>query len=226
MTIKRYPILTILMVSLLFTSCSMTKVIDSWKSKDAGDLSTKKTLVIARTNNSKARKAFENAILKQLRANKIDGAVSYDFIKDLNPEKKLTPAEIEEAKVKIREKGFNAVAITVLKDRKSTIKMSKEGGYYAGATYSSALNPYLYDFYTYYSHPNSLPTARFSGNYVEETYNEQESVTYFLETLVFDLDKPEKEQLIGLVTASLEEPGSAIEVADSYARTIAKTLKK
>jgi hypothetical protein len=210
----------------LLTSCSLTKVINSWKADDASEIKSKNVLVIARTNNAKARKAFEDATLRQLKANKIKGDVSYHFIEELNPNKKLTQAEIEAAKKAIQEKGFNAVVMTVVKDRKSTVLITKEGGYYAGATYSSELNPFLYDFYAYYANPYSAPSARFSGNYVEETFTEQESVTYVLETLIFNLDKPNKEQLMAQVTASLEDPGSAIEVADGYARTIAKTLKK
>ena len=152
--------------------------------------------------------------------------MSYDFIEDVQMGKKLTPSQVNKAKSAIRDKGFNAIAITVLKDRKSTIKIDKQGGYYAGATYSSELHPFLYDFYTYYGHPNSMPMARYSGNLVDDSFSQQESVTYVLETLIFDLDQAEKEQLVGLVTASLEDPGSAAEVADGYARTVVKTLKK
>ena len=211
---------------LVLSSCSSTKVINSWKAEDAADVRSKKILVIARTDNADARKAFEDAMYREMRAEGIDGAVSYEFIEDLQANKQLSESEVENAKQMIRDKGFQAVAITVLKDKKQTVQINKEGGYYAGATYSSSIDPYLYNFYTYYSHPNSLPSARYSGNYVEPTNNVERSITYVLETLIFDLEKPEKEQLVGQVTASLEDPDSAIDVAGNYARTIARTLKK
>jgi hypothetical protein len=218
--------LLLIVTSLFLSGCSMTKVIDSWKSEDASDIKSKKTLVIARTNNPKGRKAFEDAIDKQLKNNNIDSEVSYNFILDVNPDEKLTEAEVTKVKKDILAKGFSAVVLTVLKDKKSTISVSKDGGYYAGATYSSELHPMLYDFYGYYGHAYSMPSARYNGNYVEESFNEQESVTYVIETLIFDLEKPSKEQLVALVTSSIEDPVSASDIATGYAKTIVQTLKK
>ena len=214
------------LISLISSACSSTKVLDSWKAENASDIKSKNFLVIARTDNANARKVFEDAILRELRNNKIKGMVSYDFMEDLKPNKKLTEEEVEAAKEMIREKGFQAVAITVIKDKKQTVKFTKEGGYYAGATTSSSIDPYLYTFYTYYSHPYSMPSARFSGNYVEASVNTERSITYVLETLIFDLERPKKEQLVGMVTSSLQDPDSAIDVAGNYARTVARTLKK
>jgi hypothetical protein len=203
----------------------MIKVVDSWKSEDAKSVKSKKMLVIARTNNAKGRIAFENAIVKQLSKNNVSSDVSYNFITDVNPDKKLTEAEIENVKKDIKANGFSAVVLTVLKDKKSTIRITKDGGYYAGASYSSELHPMLYDFYGYYGHAYSMPVARYGGNYVDETFNEQESVTYVIETLIFDLEKPNKEQLVAIVTSSVEDPVSASDIANAYASKIIQTLK-
>jgi hypothetical protein len=204
----------------------MTKVIDSWKAEDASEIRSKKALVIARTNHEKGRKAFEDAIDKQLKNNKIDSDVSYNFILDVNPDKKLSEAEIANVKKEILAKGYSVVVLTVLKDKKSTISVSKDGGYYAGATYSSEIHPMLYDFYTYYGNAYSMPSARYNGNFVEDSFSEQESVTYVIETLVFDLEKPSKEQMIALVTSSIEDPVSASDIASGYAKKVVQTLKK
>ncbi len=222
--IKLYSFL--LLVSFFLSSCSMIKVIDSWKSEDAKDVRSKKMLVIARTNNKKGRMAFEDAISKQLKKNNIVSEVSYNFITDVNPEKKLTESEIENVKKEIKAKGFSSVILTVLKDKKSTIRITNDGGYYAGASYSSELHPMLYDFYGYYGHAYSMPVGRYGGNYVEETFSEQESVTYVVETLIFDLEKPSKKQLVAIVTSSVEDPVSASDIASAYAAKIIQTLKK
>ncbi|NQX77185.1 hypothetical protein [Gilvibacter sp.] len=222
--LKNLIVLPIL--ALLISGCSSTKVLESWKATDAGDVKSKNFLVIARTDNPTVRKAFEDAMLRELRNNKMKGMVSYDFMEDLKPNKQLSEAEIEAAKQMIRDKGFEAVVITVLKDKKQTVNIKKEGGYYAGATYSSSIDPYLYTFYNYYNHPNSAPTVRYSGNYVEPSINEERSVTYVVETLVFDLEKPAKQQLIGQVTSSLQDPDSAADVANGYARSVARALRE
>lgn len=213
-------------IGLFLSSCSSTKVIDSWKADNAGDIKSKNFLVITRTNNAEAREVFENAIMRELRNQKIKASVSYNLIENLSPNKKLNEQEVEAAKQMIRDKGFNAIAITVLKEKKQTLQIRQEGGYMAGATVSNAIDPYLYNFYTYYSDPMSVPTSRYEGNYIEPSIQQDRSITYFLETLIFNLDNPDKEQLVGQVLSSLEDPDSAVDVAGNYARTVSRTLRK
>ncbi len=210
----------------LLEGCAVTTVVNSWKADDLSEVKGKNVLVITRSSKPKVRKIFEDAFMKQLKANDIKGNVSYNLIKELHAEKKLSKAEVDAAKKVILENGYNAVVLTILKDRKSTVTVTKDGGYASGATYSSEVNPFLYDFYTAFGHPYSNPSIRHSGYYEEETFQEQEYVTFVLETLVFNLDAPEKEQLKAQVTSKLESPGSAIEVADAYARKVANAIKK
>ena len=214
-----------LLLVFIFYGCATTKVVKTWKSEDLSNVKDKNILVITRTSNIKVRKIFEDAFMKRLNASDIKGSVSYDLIKNIDTEKKLSPAEVEAVKQDIKDKGYNAIVLTILKDRQSTLTVKEEGGYNAGATYSSEVNPFLYDFYTAFGSPYTAPSMRHSGYYVEEEFKEQEYVTFILETLIFDLDAPAKEQLKGQVTSKLESPGSAIEVADGYARKVAKALK-
>ena len=225
--IKSYLHVFALVFSLsLLNSCATVKVVDSWKADDLSEIQNKNVLVITRTSNIKIRKIFEDAFMKRLKASDIKGNVSYNLIKDINTEKKLTENEVAAALQTIKNEGYNAIVLTVLKDRKSVVSVTKDGGYTSGATYSSEINPFLYDFYTAFGSPYTAPSMRHSGYYVEETYQEQEYVTFVLETLIFDLDASEKEQLKGQVTSKLESPGSAIEVADNYAKKVANALKK
>ena len=210
----------------LLNACATTKVINSWKADDLSEVKTKNILVITRTSNAKVRKIFEDAFMKRLNAIDIKGNVSYNLIKEINTEKKLTEEETDAALKAIKNEGYNAIVLTILKDRKSTVTVTQDGGYTSGATYSSEINPFLYDFYTAFGSPYTTPSLRHSGYYEEETFQEQEYVTFVLETLIFDLDAPDKQQLKGQVTSKLESPGSAIEVADAYARKVAKALKK
>jgi len=218
---------TLFVLFLVFqtTGCATTKVLNTWKADDLSEVKGKNVLVITRSSNPKVRKIFEDAIMKRLKASDIKGNVSYNLINELNAEKKLTKEEVNAAKKAIMDSGYNAVVLTILKDRKSTVTVTQDGGYTSGATYSSEINPFLYDFYTAFGSPYTSPSIRHSGYYVEETFQEQEYVTFVLETLIFNLDKPEKDQLKGQVTSKLESPGSAIEVADAYARKVSKALK-
>lgn len=219
-------------ISLLFiiiltlNGCATVSVVDSWKADDLQDVKEKNVLVIARASNPDVRKLFEDAFLKRMQSKGIKGDVSYDFIKNIDNEKKLTPEQIETAKKAIKEKGFNAVVLTILKDRKSEVTVNQEGGYTAGATYSSEINPFLYDFYTAFGSPYTAPSMRHSGYYVEESFEEQEYVTFIVETLIFNLDNAEKKQLVAKVTSKIESPTSAAAVVDDYAHKVAKAIKK
>jgi hypothetical protein len=221
-----YKFFLVLLGVLFVNGCATVKVVDTWKTEYLEDVKDKNVLVITRTSNTKVRALFEDAFLKRMTAKDIKGSVSYDFIENIDTEKKLTTAQIESAKKAIQAKGYNAVVLTILKDRKSEVTVTTDGGYNTGATYSSEVNPFLYDFYTAFASPYTAPSMRHSGYYVEQSFQEQEYITYILETLVFDLDKPEKQQLVAKVTSKLESPTSATQVADDYARKVANAIKK
>jgi hypothetical protein len=221
---KTYQFLSILFVLMLLSSCSGIKVLDSWKGDNAATLKSKNTLVIARTSNATARRAFEEAIADKLRKAGVPATESYKKIPNLDPNKKLTEAEVAEAKRKIEEAGFNGVVISVIKDKKLTVQRNSDGGYYAGATYGVTEPFYSASFYGYYAYPGSYYMT-YGGNYVPETVTTQESVTYVLETLFYNLDEPEDRQLLAAVTSSLEDPESASRTAKTYANKVAAALK-
>ncbi len=100
---KRNLLAPLFLVLLLFSACSSVEVINAWKADNAPTLKTKNTLVIVRTNNMKARVAFEEAIVQELRKRDIQATESYKRIPKLNPNKKLTETELEEAKDMLRE---------------------------------------------------------------------------------------------------------------------------
>jgi hypothetical protein len=44
--------------------------------------------------------------------------------------------------------------------------------------------------------------------------------------VVYDLEQPEKKQLVALINAAVENPATMKELADNYGDAIAKRLKK
>lgn len=219
---KIYFLLTLSSIVML-TSCSSVKVLNSWKADNAATIKTKNTLVIARTNNHEVRVAFETEIANKLRKRGIQATESYLRIPKLEPNKKYSEEEIKEVKNMLLEAGFNGVVISVIKDKKLIVHRKKEGGYYAGATYAGYYPMYYSGFYGYYAHPNTY--MNYGGNYVPETITTQESITYVLETLVYNLDEPEDKQLIAVVTSSIEDPENVSQIAKAYANKIANSLK-
>ena len=226
--IKKIQFILAVVFIISLTSCSGIKVLNSWTSPDATSLDGKKVLVIARTNKKEARIAFEDAITAKVRKAGLQASQCYKAFPDLDQNKKLSEKEVEEAKRMLEKEGYSVVIISLVKDKKLTVDRKKEGGYYAGAgahdVAGSAYYPNYYSgFYGYYSNNNTYVT---SGNYVPETMTVQESMSYVLETLVYDLNQPEDRQLIGEVTSSIEDPENAHQTAKTYADKVAAALKK
>ena len=221
--IYRIPVLFFLLSLFILTSCSSVKVLNAWKSDTANKLRSKNTLVIVRTDNNKARVAFEEAIAMKLRQRGVNATESYKHLPKLDPNKKLDENDVREAKEMIRGKGFNGVVLSVMKEKNLNLLGKKDGGYWAGATYAGYYPIYYSGFSGYYSNPASY--MNYGGNYVPETFPNETSVTYILETLAYDLDAGEDEQLVAVVTSSVENPESAHQAAKDYANKIANSFK-
>jgi hypothetical protein len=207
----------------LASGCSTIKVLDAWKSDDIATIKTKNILVIARTAHKPSREAFEQGIVKELAKKGLKGTESYKLFPEIDPNRKLSPEEIESIKEKFRAKGLDAVVVSVVKDVKEISQTTTEGGYEAGASLSSYYNMSYVGFYGYYASPGSY--ASFDGVEVEETMTTKTNKIYVLETSVHNLDLPEKEQLVALVTSKIDQPESITALADEYAKAIAKALK-
>ena len=216
-------IITVLLITLTFTSCSSIKVLNAWKSDKAETIRDKKVLVVARANRQQARVAFEESIANKLRGAGIDATESYKEIADMDPSKKMSEKEVADTRAMLEAKGYNGVVITMVKDKSLEVERNIQGGYYAGATMPGYYPMYYSGFYGYYAHPSSY--MYYGGNYVPETITTQTSTTYVLETLIYNLDLPENEQLLAEVTSSIEDPSSAYETANAYANKISKALK-
>ncbi len=210
--------------TLLLSGCSSVKVLNSWKADDANTIKDNNFIVIARTANTQARIAFENEIVKQLTEKGMKATASFKKFPKLNPNQKLSEDRRDEIITTLKDQGFNAVVLTVVKDVEDLTKTTQEGGYYAGSNYDGYYPVYYGGFYNYYHNPMSYSST---GNYVEATYTTATSHNYVLETVVYNLDETDdKKQLVAIVTSKLEEPVSSSQAASQYVKAITKSFDK
>lgn len=215
----------LLFVITAFSSCSSVKVVDAWKSTNVEGFKDNNILVVARTHNLEVRKAFEQKITDKLLERGFNATPSYLKFPKLRPNVKLTEERKEEIKNLLQKEGFNGVVLSVLKDYKERTRTIGEGAYEASVNYGYTDWPtYVgYGFYTYYAHPLSYSTEYVEVAAAEVTLT---SKLYVLETVAYDLDQPEKKQLVALINAAVENPETMKELADNYGDAIAKRLKK
>lgn len=223
---KHWNLISLLFVLLLFSSCSRVKVLSTWKSDDRPGVKDKNILVVARTANQEVRYAFENAITDELVANGLNATPSYKQFPLLLPDEKMSEDRNEEIRELLENAGYNAVVLSVLKDYEEITRSMVAEGYEASVNYGYIDAPtYMgWGFYVYFIHPLAYSTE---DVYVEETGEDMiTSRIFVLETAAFNLDQPEKEQLVTVVRAQVENPQGAAATAVDYAKSIVKGVKK
>ena len=220
---KTFKFITAILVLAVFASCSSIKVLDAWKSDTVADVRDNNMLVIARTSNKQARIAFESEITKQLTSSGYAATSSYSVLPaNVNTEKELTDEQKTNFLNFLTNEGYNGVVLTVVKDYQESTRTTTDGGYYAGGTYSSYYPMYYGGFYGYYSHPYSYSSI---GSYSPSTTTTSTIKTFVLETVVYDLDQNDGNQLAAVVTSKIEDPQDVTKNAQEYVKKITESLQ-
>lgn len=210
-----------LVVLMIVSACSTVKVLDHWKADGDRNIQKNNILVIARTENTQARIAFENEIVSQLSAKGMKATASFTKFPKFNPDEKMTEDRKKLIKTMIESEGFDAVVITVLKDYQESLETTTTGGYYAGGTYGSYYGGYYGGFYNYYHNPYAYSSY---GAYVPSSTSTYVSKTYIVETSAYNLKLDEKDQLVAVVTSKVEDPSSVSKTAKDYVSAITKSF--
>lgn len=220
---KSFYLVLSLTVILILNACSSVKVLNSWKADNVNTIHDKNIIVIARTDNNQARIAFENEIVRQLTERGMKATASFTKFPKINPDQKITEEKRKMIKSILISEGFNAVILTVIKDLQETTKVETDGGYYAGGTNAGFYPMYYRGFYGYYYNRYSYSTY---GNYVPRTFTTQTQKTFVLETVAYNLDNADNEQLVAVVTSEIKDPKDVYLVAEEYVKAITKSFDK
>jgi plasmid stabilization system protein ParE len=224
-TIKQITLLVIL--ALFLQNCASTKVLDAWKAESSVvDLfKQKNVLVIARTENTQARLAFEIEIANALRAKGIKVTESYKKAPKIHTNIEMSEERVALIKSLLESEGFNAVVITVVKDKSETVRTSSNG-VYMGASYNNYYPGHYGGFYNYYRAPYAYGSYYNSfGGYIPTSSSTYTETKYVLETVAYNLDEPEENQLVAVVTTSLDDPKQAYKTAAKYVELMMKNLE-
>jgi hypothetical protein len=222
---KYYLIVFTILFSIL-QSCSSAKVVDAWKAEQPtlDKFKQKKVLVIARTANNQARIAFEQAIANRLRSQGVNATESFTRAPVIHAEREMTEERMKFIKSMLDSEGYNGIVLTVIKDKQQHTETSSSG-MYVGASYSNYYPSYYGGFYNYYSYPyaNGYYYDSFGG-YIPFSSSTRTVTNYVLETVAYNLDEPDENQIVAVVTTNLEDPKQAYKTAGKYVDQIVKHL--
>jgi hypothetical protein len=209
----------------LLQSCGSVKVQSTWEADEVtvDKFKSKNVLVIARTADNQARTAFEIEIADALRESGISATESYKKIPRLNPQQEVSEERAQRVLSMIMSEGFDAIVLTTVKDQRQTVH-TNTSGVYVGAGYGAYYPGYYGGFNSYYMNPYAYGPYYGVGGYMPTGSTTSTSTTYVLETLGFNLDEPEENQLVFVVTSELSDPKDAYKTAEEYVEKIVKEL--
>ncbi|MCE2613257.1 hypothetical protein LVD13_09760 [Flavobacteriaceae bacterium D16] len=223
----KWKIIVILISGVLLQSCGSVKVLDAWKGEQENidKFKEKNVLVIARTANDHARIAFEENIANALKARGIKATESFKKAPKIYPNREISEERVALIKSLMASEGFDGVVLTVIKDKQQTVRTSSSG-IYVGASYAGYYPNYYGSFYNYYSYPYAYGSYYDSfGGYIPMSTSTRTYTTYVLETVAYNLDEPSENQLVAIVTSSIDDPKEAYKTAGQYVAQIMKSLE-
>ncbi len=225
---KNLTLLVLLALSFVFQNCGSVKVRDSWTAEEAtiAKFKEKNIFVLARTADNTARIAFEEALANELRAQGYKATESFKKFPKIYTNKEITEERIAFVESILDSEGYNGIVIVAVKDQESTTTTSSSGVYmgvsggYGYPGYYGGFNSYYRTPYAYGSYYDSF------GGYIPTSTSTSTSTTYILETVFYNLDEPEENQLVSVVTSELDDPKEAYKTAQKYVETMVKAFEK
>lgn len=185
---------------LLLSSCSTTKLMDSWKGQSFDRLSDAKILVISQSAEANVRKSYETGIASKLRSKNIDAIESYLKFPLLQEAK--TVEEQNQIVKQFEEAGITAIILTSLKQ---TIETQNGNLKVQSKTPKGYEDKRSFDAKTMTSSAIVLPTSK----------------TYVLEGLIYDLTLQENEQLVNVCLVDVTDPDSGDKIEKNFTKIIA-----
>lgn len=224
MLLKNLKFSLVFVLFLMLSSCSSVKVLDAWTGPEENveKFKQKNVLILARTSNTTARIAFEEEIAKALSAEGIQVTESFKKFPKIHMQREMT--EEREAMISsiLASEGYNGIVITAVRDKSQTTS-TQSTGVYVGTSYGYP--GYYRGFYDYYRYPYAYgPYYNSFGGYIPTGTTTTTYTTYILETVAYNLDEPEENQLVFVTRTSLEDPENAYKTAVKYVEKIAEKL--
>ncbi|MGI9548295.1 MAG: hypothetical protein ACR2MM_13705 [Flavobacteriaceae bacterium] len=218
----------LLLVAVLFYQCSSVKVLDAWRGEPESleKFRSKNVLVFTRTADNSARIAFEEAIANQLESDGIKATESFKKFPKIHMNREMTAEREQMISSILDSEGYNGIVITTVKDKEQTTR-TESSGVYMGAGYGSYYPGYYGGFYNYYRTPYAYgPYYNSFGGYIPTGSRTYTTTNYVLETVAYNLDEPEENQLVFVVTSSVDDPKDAYKTATKYVEKIVQAYDK
>ncbi len=199
--------ISILIVSLLFISCSSTRLLDQWKDPNTIDYKTNKVLVIGITKNEDARRLFENDLTSKLVSKGVNAVKSIDFFGESFTSSKKTEEDLNIIENKLIESDFDAILISKVINSEDKV------------TFVKAFRNFNDDFKNFKEDYYQNQDIYYSNEYYEETK------IYHAETALYCICTGKERELLWRASIDITNPYKAESTIKDYVNLILKELK-
>lgn len=200
--------------TLVVLSCSPVKVTNRYAVPDIAQARNNNFVVIVRSSDADVRNVYEEKMANALKSSGINASPLTGLLPILDPNNKISEAEVTSFVNDLKSKNFNGVLVTVLKNVNK-----QQNTYQTGGNYYDMYPGYFYGFNSFYYNPWAYsdwgPTS-----YTTDSYN-----VYQVQTNVYDLTREPRKQLIAVVSSEITDPDNFVSLADDFANKVVKTLE-
>lgn len=217
-------LIMVVLVAVIMQNCGSVKVLDSWTGNEETieKFKKKNVLVYARTADNTSRIAFEEALANELNAGGIKATESFKKFPKVYANKEISEERVALVQSVMDSEGYNGIVVVAVKDKEQKTTTSSSG-VSVGMGYGGYYPGYYGGFYNYYRTPYAYgPYYGGYTGYAPVSTTTSTSTTYILETVFYNLDEPEENQLVAVVTSSLSDPKEAYKTAEKYVDTMVK----
>jgi hypothetical protein len=201
-------LIKIIIILILFSGCSTTRLIDQWKSPDNPVFEANKILVVGMTPNSDSRRIFEEEMASVIEKEGNSIAVrSIDFLEHSFTTTKKTEIELNEVEEQLIKAGFDAIILSKVIGSENKTSLIK------------AINNLNRDF------------SNFRDDYFvnQELYSDRDqietSTIYHTETALYCICPGKERELIWRGSVDLINPQKTQKSIRDYVRLIKNTFE-
>nr|WP_321247884.1 hypothetical protein [uncultured Psychroserpens sp.] len=196
-----------LVLVLLLTGCSSTRINDSWVNKDYVDYQPKKVLIVGLTDNVIARRLFEEQLKTEFSKRGVDAIESYTVFKPTFTNLKQTEENIQKEVERISKDGFDAILI-------SAVKGVEEKTSYSGDTYMRNYHWRRFGRYYYLVQDVHL---------IEGYYSKYK--IYHVEASLYNLKENNDKSLVWVTSYDIVDPKQINTTVSDYVKAIINSLE-
>ncbi|MBL4664055.1 MAG: hypothetical protein JKY22_11010 [Flavobacteriaceae bacterium] len=112
-------------ILLLITSCTSSKLVNEWKSPDAYNFEANKVLVVGITADTELRRTFESKVTEALEKKGVIAVKSVDFFEKSFTNQKQSEAQLDEIESDLLDAGFDAILFAKVTGQESRVSLSQ-----------------------------------------------------------------------------------------------------